>query len=84
MSGRRPRRADVNASNEFRPPHSTRFPDDLVEDARRIFQKRADRNLTSEDARQMLENLTGFFSVLHEWDRERVRHETGKGINKRD
>lgn len=50
-------------------PHSRRFPDALVEDARRVFQKRTDRKLTSEDARQILENLIGFFSILHEWDR---------------
>lgn len=50
-------------------PHSRRFTDSLVEDARRVFQKRTDRTLTSEDARQILENLIGFFSILHEWDR---------------
>lgn len=49
--------------------HSRRLSDDLVEDARKIFQKRTDRKLSDEDARQMLENLIGFFSVLNEWDR---------------
>ncbi len=49
--------------------HSRRLSDELVEDARRVFQKRTERILTSEDARQILENLTGFFSILHEWDR---------------
>lgn len=74
MSRRRPPRDDT-ASSELRAPHSTRFPDELVEDARRIFQERTDRNLTSEDARQMLENLTGFFSVLWEWDCARIQQE---------
>lgn len=32
----------------------------------------------------MLENLTGFFSILHEWDQKRVRSETEKGINESD
>lgn len=75
MSRRRPPRGAVTALGELRAPHSTRFSDELVEDARRIFQERTDRNLTSEDARQMLENLTGFFSVLWEWDCARVQQE---------
>jgi hypothetical protein len=48
--------------------HSRRLSDELVEDARRVFQKRTERMLSSEDARQILENLSGFFSILHEWD----------------
>jgi len=56
-------------SGEYPVRHSRRLSDELVEDARRIFQKRTDRKLTAEDARQILENLVGFFSVLHEWDR---------------
>ena len=55
--------------------HSRRFSDELVEDARKLFQKRTTRTLTSEDARQMLENLTGFFTVLHDMDRARARRE---------
>jgi len=31
------------------------------------------QKLTNEDARQMLENLTGFFRVLHEWDRAQAK-----------
>ncbi|RQW46083.1 hypothetical protein [Novosphingobium sp. LASN5T] len=53
-----------------RPRHSRRLSDELVEDARALFQERTDRTLTSEDARQMLENLVGFFSVLIEWNRD--------------
>lgn len=49
--------------------HSRRFSDEIVEEARRVFQKRTDRKLTHEDGRQILENLVGFFSILHEWDR---------------
>lgn len=53
--------------------HSRRFSDALVEKARGVFQKRTSRKLTNEDARQMLENLTGFFRVLHEWDRAHAK-----------
>lgn len=55
--------------------HSRRFSDELVEDARKVFQKRTDRKLTNEDARQMLENLVGYFTVLHEWDRAQARRD---------
>lgn len=34
-----------------------------------LFQKRTDRNLTREDAREMIENVTGFFRILGEWNR---------------
>lgn len=59
----------IRGSGEHSVRHSRRLSDGLVEDARRIFQKRTSRKLTDEDARQILENLIGFFSVLHEWDR---------------
>jgi hypothetical protein len=36
---------------------------------REIWQPRMARNLTDEDARQILHNATGFFGVLAEWRR---------------
>ena len=33
-----------------------------------FWQPRTTRKLTREDARQMIENATGFFRVLAEWD----------------
>lgn len=36
---------------------------------REIWQPRIARNLTDEDARQILHNATGFFGVLAEWRR---------------
>lgn len=53
--------------------HSRRFSDELVEEACHVFQKRTTRKLTHEDGRQILENLMGFFSILHEWDRTGTR-----------
>lgn len=58
---------------------SRRFSNELVEDARQLFQKRTDRQLTSEDARQMLENLVGFFTVLNDWDRRGGRADADEG-----
>jgi hypothetical protein len=36
---------------------------------REIWQPRMGRNLTDEDARQILHSVTGFFGVLAEWRR---------------
>jgi hypothetical protein len=33
-----------------------------------FWQPRAPKNLTAEDARQMIENVTGFFAQLEAWD----------------
>lgn len=41
----------------------------LLDETIAIWQPRAPRRLTREDARQIIENMTGFFSVLREWDR---------------
>lgn len=36
---------------------------------REVWQPRLGRDLTSEDARQILQNVTGFFGLLAEWRR---------------
>ena len=36
---------------------------------RQIWQPRFGRDLTDEDARQIMHNVTGFFGVLTEWGR---------------
>ncbi|OPH82910.1 hypothetical protein [Nitrobacter vulgaris] len=36
---------------------------------RQIWQPRTGRDLTDEDARQIMHNVTGFFGVLAEWSR---------------
>jgi hypothetical protein len=40
----------------------------LLDETIAIWQPRASRTLTREDARQIVENMTGFFNVLREWD----------------
>ena len=39
----------------------------LLEETIRFWQPRTSRPLTPEDARQMVENVTGFFTVLKSW-----------------
>ena len=41
----------------------------LVEQTIALWQRRCWRELSPEDARQIAENVTGFFSILHEWSR---------------
>lgn len=42
---------------------------DLVGATIAVWQPRAARELSREDARQIVENITGFFAILAEWSR---------------
>jgi len=39
-----------------------------IEQTLRFWQPRATNTLTAEDARQMIESITGFFTQLEAWD----------------
>ncbi len=41
--------------------------DNLVDRTIEAWQPRLDRDLSREDVRQIVENVTGFFSILAEW-----------------
>ncbi len=43
--------------------------DNLIDRTIETWQPRFDRGLSREDARQIVENVTGFFSILAEWSR---------------
>jgi hypothetical protein len=43
--------------------------DNLLDRTRQVWQPRLGRDLSREDARQIAENVTGFFSILAEWSR---------------
>ncbi len=43
--------------------------DNLIDRTRRVWEPRIGRDLTNDDARQIANNLTGFFSILAEWSR---------------
>lgn len=53
---------DCVAQNEKANPSG-----DFVERSRLFWQSRADRPLTYEDARAIIENLNGFFRLLARW-----------------
>jgi len=43
--------------------------DNLIDRTREVWKPRLGRDLSREDARQMAQNVTGFFSILAEWSR---------------
>jgi hypothetical protein len=43
--------------------------DNLIEQTVRLWQPRLGRTLRREDARQIVENVTGFFATLAKWSR---------------
>jgi hypothetical protein len=43
--------------------------DNLIDRTRQVWQPRLGQDISREDARQIAENVTGFFSVLAEWAR---------------
>ena len=43
--------------------------DNLIDQTIRLWQPRLGRNLSREDARQIAENVTGFFATLAKWSR---------------
>jgi hypothetical protein len=43
--------------------------DTLFQRARQVWQPRLGRDLSSEDVRQITENLTGFFALIAKWSR---------------
>jgi hypothetical protein len=43
--------------------------DNLIEETRRLWHSRSGRDVSREGARQIAENVTGFFAVLAEWSR---------------
>jgi hypothetical protein len=43
--------------------------DNLIDRTRQLWRPRLGRDLSREDARQIGENVTGFFAILAEWSR---------------
>lgn len=46
--------------------------DNLIDHALETWQPRYDHDLNHEDARQIVENVTGLFSILAEWSRAEI------------
>jgi hypothetical protein len=48
-----------------KPTHAVN--DNLIDRTRAVWQPSLGRDLSPEDARQLVENVTGFFAILAEW-----------------
>jgi hypothetical protein len=58
--------------------------DNLIDQTCQVWQRRLGRNLTREDARQIAENVTGFFGLLAEWSRADLpspANDAGKAVS---
>jgi hypothetical protein len=52
---------------------------DFIDQTIAIWQPRTKRQLTREDGREIIENMTGFFRILQEWDRvDRTKKDADK------
>jgi hypothetical protein len=72
-----------------KPPHVAN--DNLIDRTREVWKPRLGRDLSREDARQMAENVTGFFCILAEWSRaqtpvpanDTAKHSTADAVETR-
>lgn len=60
---------------ETRNAYCSTYSHELLEEVRATWQPHADRELSLEDAREIVDNLTDFFVLLDEWDRRDRRDE---------
>ena len=59
----------MRSSVKESPSANDNLDDDLIGRTRQVWEPRLGRNLSSEDVRQITENLTGFFALLAKWSR---------------
>ena len=52
--------------------HSSAANDNLINRTLAMWKPRHGRELSREDARQIVENVTGFFAILQEWSRAEI------------
>jgi hypothetical protein len=57
----------LTVKSSVKPLHAAN--DNLIDRTRELWSPRLGRDLSREDARQIVKNVTGFFAVLTEWSR---------------
>lgn len=60
---------------------------DLIKKTIEVWQPLSEKKLNEEDAREIIENITGFFSTLKEWDgkeKEKLEDERNRSLRNRD
>jgi hypothetical protein len=63
----------------MKPSHAAN--DNLIDRTREVWKPRLGGDLSRDDARQIAENVTGFFALLAEWSRAEMRspaNDTGR------
>lgn len=55
--------------------------EDFIVKTLEVWQTKILSDLTREDARQIIDNVTGFFGVLQEWEAAEKRHSKNTGID---
>jgi hypothetical protein len=71
--GRRPEARNgpkPTVKSSVKPSHAAN--DNLIDRTREVWKPRLGRDLSREDARQIVENVTGFFAILAEWSRAEI------------
>jgi len=63
---KRPRNACRSIETTLSPENGA-VDDAFLDRTAQLFEQRTGRNLTREDARQIVENVTGLFRLLSEW-----------------
>ena len=58
--------------SELPPDEPSIAANDLIDRTRTVWQPRIGRNLTDEDVRQIVENVSGFFKILRDWSRVEI------------
>jgi hypothetical protein len=51
---------------------------DFIDHTIAVWQKHTERKLTREDGREIIENVSGFFSILQEWHRRERAAQSAK------
>jgi len=57
-----------------------KYSNELIDETRRVWEKRFGRVLTDEEARGLIENAVGFFRTLHGWKRREMREQGGNSL----
>ena len=59
---------------------------DFIEESRVFWSKRYGKELSRQDAKEIIHNLSGFFNLLDEWDREsrETKAKSGKDDTERE
>lgn len=65
---RSPQPPEKKCLDQIHTRHYTSMESDLIRGAREFWGNRNGREISNEEAREIIANVTGFFSILQEWE----------------